>query len=105
MAEMQRQASSMSPDMMQQAMRAAQGASPEDLRRAQAAAAAQSPESLLQQAQAAIPQLSAREKMVLSASEALKQDGNALHRAGKYEAAAEKYERAVNNLAGELVCG
>uniref|UniRef100_A0A1D1ZUI5 Uncharacterized protein n=1 Tax=Auxenochlorella protothecoides TaxID=3075 RepID=A0A1D1ZUI5_AUXPR len=100
MAEMQRQAASMSPDMMQQAMRAAQGASPEDIRRAQAAAAAQTPESLLQQAQTAIPQLSAREKMVLSASETLKQDGNALHRAGKYEAAAEKYARAVNNLTG-----
>ena len=95
---MQQQAASMSPEMMRAAMQAAQGVKPEDLRRAGEQVASMPPEALAAQASAAASQLPARERMLLSASDTLKRDGNALFGRGSHAQAAEKYERAVANL-------
>ena len=98
LATMQQQAASMSPEMMRAAMQAAQGVKPEDLRRAGEQVASMPPEALAAQASAAASQLPARERMLLSASDTLKRDGNALFGRGSHAQAAEKYERAVANL-------
>lgn len=98
LAAMQRQAASMSPEMMQAAMRAAQNATPEDIQRAGEQAATLTPEAMAAQARTAAAQLPARERMLLTASTTLKREGNELFGRGDHRTAADKYERAIRNL-------
>jgi tetratricopeptide (TPR) repeat protein len=99
MAAMQRQAASMDPAQMQQAMNMYQGMSPEQRRVMQQTASSMDPETLVQQAGTAQSQLSAQQKYQYDGSNQLKLEGNRLHGLQKYKEAAEKYKRATQNLA------
>jgi len=99
MAAMQRQAASMDPAQMQQAMNMYQGMSPEQRRAMQQTASSMDPETLVQQGGTAQSQLSAQQKYQYDGSNQLKLEGNRLHGLQKYKEAAEKYKRATENLA------
>lgn len=98
LAAIQRQAASMDPSMMQQAMSMMNTMTPEQKRAMAESASSMSPETFAQQANMASSGMSAREKYEFEASERLKQEGNSLHTQKQYYAAIEKYERAINNL-------
>lgn len=93
LAAIQQQAANMSPEQLRQAqnMMNSNNFSGEDIRRAQEAAASMSPSEIN-------AQQTAKEKYEYDASLSLKNEGNKLHSQQNYEQAAEKYERAVQNL-------
>lgn len=68
MQQMQSMMGSMSPAMMQEAMRAMQGATPADLERARQQMAQTDPATLASQAQEASKMLSARQQYVINVS-------------------------------------
>jgi predicted negative regulator of RcsB-dependent stress response len=98
MAAMQRQAASMDPAQMQQAMNMYQGMSPEQRRAMQQTASSMDPETLVQQAGTVQSQLSAQQKYQYDGSNQLKLEGNRLHGLKQYKEAAEKYKKATENL-------
>jgi tetratricopeptide (TPR) repeat protein len=95
---MQRQAANMDPAMMQQAMGMMGGMTPDQLRAAGAQARAMPPEALAAQGADAAARVSAQARYQLDATAALKAEGNKLHAAKQYAAAAAKYERGAANL-------
>ncbi|PSC71444.1 outer envelope 61-like [Micractinium conductrix] len=101
-AAMQRQAANMPPDMMQQAMAMAQNATPEQIAQMRAAAASVTPDVLAAQAGAAASSMGAQQpQQGLGGAAALKAEGNRLHGAKQWRAAAEKYERALQSIEGD----
>jgi tetratricopeptide (TPR) repeat protein len=82
---------------------------PEDIRRAADQASSLPPEAFTAAAAAGVgpaaaasaapSPLSAQQKYMLHASKGLKAEGNKLHGSGQYAAAAEKYQRAISNVA------
>lgn len=106
MAAMQQQMASMPPEMMQQAMQMAQNATPEQIAQMRAAASSMPPETLAAQASQAASMYGgqgagAQQRQQLEAATQLKAEGNRLHGAKAWREAAQKYERAVNTLAGQ----
>ncbi|GAX77330.1 hypothetical protein CEUSTIGMA_g4776.t1 [Chlamydomonas eustigma] len=97
MQEMMRMAQ-MNPDMMRQAMNQMNNMRPDDWARASEHISNMSASDLQRQAAQAQQQLHGQQQYVLNASKQLKAEGNALHNSGKYKAAAEKYERAKENV-------
>ncbi|KAL6762238.1 hypothetical protein V8C86DRAFT_2523053 [Haematococcus lacustris] len=91
---------SMTPEMMAQAQSMAAGMSAADMQRAQEQMKNMSADDLQRATTQATAQLSAQQQYVLTASQQLKAEGNALHSAGKFKEAVEKYERAKSNVAG-----
>lgn len=59
------------------------------------------PTPACRQANAGMGQASAQQQYGLTASEQLKAEGNRLHGTKQYGDAADKYRRAISNLAGE----
>ena len=101
MAQMERQAAAMSPEMRQQAMDMTQKMTPEQMAQLRSATAGLSGEQMVSQASANSAALSSQEQYQYDASLALKADGNRLHGAQKFDAAVAKYQRAVENLSSE----
>lgn len=97
MQEMMRTAQ-MNPAMMQQAMNQMKNMRTEDWDRAKEQIGKMSPSEMQAQAASANQYLSGQQQYALNASKQLKDEGNTLHNAGQYRAAAEKYERAHANL-------
>lgn len=98
-AAMQQQAASMDPSQMQQAMNMFSNMTPEQKRSMQDMMGSVPPETLVQQAGAAQGQLSAQQKYQYDGSMQLKNEGNRLHGLKQFKEAAEKYQRAIDNLA------
>lgn len=71
------------------------------MRQAREATANMRPEDIAASTSAAASQMSAQQKYALDGAAQLKAEGNALHGAKQWAAAAEKYERAVSNLEGQ----
>jgi tetratricopeptide (TPR) repeat protein len=101
MAQMQRQMQNVSPDMMQMAMNQMQNMTPDQIQQMRAATQNMTGDQIAAQASASVGQASAQQQYGLTASEQLKVEGNRLHGAKQYGEAAEKYQRAISNLAGQ----
>eukprot|EP01025_Chloroclados_australasicus_P022532 TRINITY_DN2316_c0_g2_i1.p1 TRINITY_DN2316_c0_g2~~TRINITY_DN2316_c0_g2_i1.p1 ORF type:complete len:551 (-),score=77.20 TRINITY_DN2316_c0_g2_i1:412-2064(-) len=98
LAQIQEQARNMSPEMQQAAMQQMQNMSGADWSHFQSAAQNISPEQLTSQSRNASSQFEARQKYVVQGGQNLKEEGNQLHKQGKYKAAVEKYEQALKNV-------
>jgi tetratricopeptide (TPR) repeat protein len=106
---LQSQMANMDPATMQAQMRAAQqmmgNMSPEQMRDQMSQATAQinnlTPEQLAQQTKAAQAQLASQASYVVAGATALKEEGNTLHREGKYAEAAAKYQAAKKGIEGD----
>lgn len=88
----------MSPQMMQQAMAQMKNMRPDDLARAQQQMSCMDPSDLARQAAQASSHYTAQQNYVIQASKQLKAEGNQLHQEGRYQEAAEKYEKAKTNM-------
>lgn len=101
LAEMQRMAANMTPDMMQRAMAQMGSATPDQLAQMQRMTAGMSGDQLASQAAASMGAASAAgQQQADSAAAALKTEGNRLHGLGQYEQAADKYRQALDSLQG-----
>ena len=98
LAEMQRQAASLDPAQMQQAMRMFENMTPEQKRSVKEAASKADPSTFVRNATSMQSQLPAQQKYQYDASVKLKAEGNQLHGLGRYKEASERYQQAVNNL-------
>ena len=96
---MQRQAASMDPSMMQQAMRMAQGMTPEQMRDAQAAAATLSPDEITRSTQAMGSRMAGQQQYEYNAALQLKNEGNKLHGAQEYRCACQPRRRPCSHAA------
>ena len=97
MQEMMRSMQS-NPAMMAQAMAQMNSMRPEDIKQASERMKNMTPEEISAQAAQASSQMSSREKYMLDAAKKLKAEGNTLHGSGSYSLAADKYERARDNI-------
>lgn len=97
MQEMMRSMQS-NPGMMKAAMAQMNAMRPEDIQQASERMRNMTPEEISAQASQATSQMSSREKYLLDAAKKLKADGNNLHGSGSYSLAAEKYEKARDNI-------
>jgi hypothetical protein len=101
LAEMQRMAASMPPDMMQRAMAQMGSATPDQLAQMQRMTAGLTGEQLTSQAAASMGAASAAGRQQAdSAAAALKAEGNRLHGLRQFSEAAEKYRLALDSLQG-----
>eukprot|EP00877_Chromochloris_zofingiensis_P002449 jgi/Chrzof1/12204/Cz06g25070.t1 len=100
MQQMMRSMPNMSPEMMQMAMSQMQNMSSDDWGRVKQQMNSMDPSAIAREAADAQNRLTAQQQYVLNGSKQLKTDGNKLHAEGLYAEAAEKYERAKNNLQG-----
>jgi tetratricopeptide (TPR) repeat protein len=104
LADMQRQAANMPAEQKQAAMNMMQNMSPEQVRQmeqmAGGAGGTRPSASAPLPPSASVPgsQMSAQQKYQYDASMMLKTEGNKLFGAGKYQEAAEKYQRAIGNI-------
>jgi hypothetical protein len=104
MMELQRQMGGMPPMMqqqqMQQQMEMFNRLTPDERARMAREAAQARPEDISRGAEQLLRQQQQQEQYVVSASNMLKAEGNALHKRQDYKGAAEKYQRAKDNLQG-----
>eukprot|EP01023_Acetabularia_acetabulum_P008932 TRINITY_DN13936_c0_g1_i1.p3 TRINITY_DN13936_c0_g1~~TRINITY_DN13936_c0_g1_i1.p3 ORF type:complete len:154 (+),score=25.52 TRINITY_DN13936_c0_g1_i1:168-629(+) len=98
LAQMQRQAQGLSPEMRQQAMQQMQNMSSDDWNRLQTAANTFSPEQMTSQTSNAAAQFQAQQKYMQQGAVALKEEGNTYHKLGQFEKAIDSYEKALVRL-------
>jgi len=99
LAAMQQQVSSMSPETMAQAMNFVKGANVDDLKRQMGQTKIPTdPSAMKAQMDAFETQTKAQAQYKFAASSNLKQEGNNLFASKQYAEAAEKYQRAIDNI-------
>ena len=100
MAALQQQMGTISPEMMQQQMSMFNSMSPQQQAEVQRQASQLTPEQIAARAGRYQPPAAGQQSYQFQAAQNLKAEGNKLHSAGSYRAAAERYEQALTNVSG-----
>lgn len=100
MAALQQQVGNITPEMMQQQLRMFNNMTPQQQAEVQRQAGQLTPEQLSARAGQYQQHSAGQQNYQLQAAQNLKAEGNKLHSAGSYRAAAEKYEQALGSVAG-----